>query len=327
MKVRPALAALLLATLVATPGAFAATEATEPAIRASFERLQAAMDRDLTDVSIPLAGECLEAARKLGSLPVLAEAMMMHGEVYLGLEKDKEAKSYLLNALGLAVVLGDKRVHANTLNDLGILCERAGHGYGAESYYREAVGIAETLDDPLLLDAATFDLGSIECERGAYESGYARLKLVLERSKKRKDDLNAAKVLVRIAGVEREMSKPELAGASASDALELGRSLGYYPTQQGALRLLAMLALDKNDLANAEARLKEALGVARDSKDEWSLAYASFDIGQFYASKGRAKEAVAHLLTAQRTFRKLGKKEAVENIRKVLTQLEGGKTL
>lgn len=327
MKVRPALTALLLATTVAMPGAFAAVEPTEPAIRASFERLQAAMDRDDTKLALPLAAECLEAARKLGNIPVVAEALLMHGEVYLGLDDDTKAKSFLLNALGLAVEVGDKRVHANALNDLGIISERAGRGHGAEGYYRESLAIAETLDDPLLLDAATFDLGSIQCEKGAYESGYAHLQKVLERSRKRKDDLNAAKVMVRIAGVEREMAKPEQAGSTASDALELGRALGYHPTQQGALRVLAMLALDQKDFANAEARLKEALGVARESKDEWALGYASFDIGQFYASRNRSKEAISHLLTAQRTFRTLGKKDAVDSIRKMLNQLEGGKQL
>lgn len=327
MNLRPALAALLLATLVATPGAFAAIEPTEPAIRAGFQELQRAMDKEDSKTALKLAGECLAVARRYGNLAILAEALLMHGEVYLGLDDDQKAKSYLLNALGLAVEVGDKRVHANALNDLGIISERAGRGHGAESYYREAVTLAEQLDDPLLLDAATFDLGSIECERGAYDSGYPRLKQVLERSRARKDDLNAVKVMVRLANVEREMSKPEAAGSTAIEALELSRSLGFYPTQQGALRVLAHLAMDTNDLANAEARLKEALGVANQSKEEWAMAYAALDLGQFYASKGRAKEAMAHLLSAQRTFRKLGKKEAVEMIRKMLNQAEGGKQL
>lgn len=327
MKVRPALAALLLATMVATPGAFAAVEPSEPALRAAFQQLQAKMDRDDSKAALQLAGECLDAARKTGDLPLIAEAMLMHGEVYLGLDKDKEAKSYLLNALGLAVEAGVPRVHANALNDLGIISERSGNGYGAMSYYKEALAMAETLDDPLLLDAVTFDLGSIECEQGTFDSGYPRLQAVLERSRLRKDDLNAAKVLVRMASVEREMAKPEKSRATATEALELSRTLGSYPTQQGALRVLALLALDKNDLANAEARLKEALSVANESKDDWAMAYASFDLGQFYASKGRPKEAVTQLLAAQRTFRKLGKKEIVENIRKMLNQVEGGKRL
>lgn len=327
MKVRPALAALLLATMVATPGAFAAVEPTEPALRAAFQQLQGAMDRDDSMTALQLAGECLVAARQTGNLALIAEAMLMHGEVFLGLDKDKEAKGYLLNALGLAVEIGDKRVHANALNDLGIISERAGRSYGAEGYYREALTIAETLDDPLLLDAVTFDLGAIECEKGAYDKGYPRLQTVLERSRKRKDDLNTVKVLVRLANVEREMAKPEKAGATASDALELSRSIGYLQTQQGALRIMAMLAMDKNDVSTAESRLKEALGVANQSKDDWSMAYAELDLGQFYASKGRQKEAVSHLLTAQRTLRKLGKKDAVENIRRMLNHIEGGKQL
>lgn len=327
MKLRPALAALLFVTLAATPGALAAVEPTETAIRASFERLQSAMDRNNNKVALPLAGEILEAARKSGSLALVAEALLMHGEVYLGLDKMQEAKSYLLNALGLAVEVGDKRVHANALNDLGIVAERAGRVNGAESYYRQSLAIAETLDDPLLLDAATFDLGAIECEKGDYDSGYPRLKSVLDRSKKRKDDLSAARVLVKIASVEREMKKPDQAAASAAEALGLGRAVGYYPTQHGALRVLAMLAMDKNDLTEAESKLREALGVARESEDDWALAHASLDLGQFYAAKQRHKEAVTQLITAQRTFRKLGEKDAVENIRKLLNQLEGGKAL
>lgn len=327
MRFRPALAALLVATMVGAPGAFAAVEPTEPAIRAAFRNLQVTMDREDGKAGLKLAGEVLAAARKHGNLALLAEALLMHGEVYLGLDNDKAARGYLLNALGLAVEVGDRRTHANALNDLGIISERAGRGHGAECYYRQALDMAETLDDPLLLDAVTYDLGSIECEKGAYESGYQRLKTVLERSRGRNDELNAAKVLVRIASVEREMSKHELAGSSASEALELSRKLGFYPTQQGALRVLAMLALDKDDLANAETRLKEALSVANLSQDDLSKGYAALDLGQFYASKGRPKEAVSQLLSAQRSFRKLGKKEAVENIRQMLNQLEGGKRL
>ncbi|HEY9856399.1 MAG TPA: tetratricopeptide repeat protein [Stenomitos sp.] len=327
MKFRPALAALLLATMVATPGAWAAVEPTEPALRTAFQQLQSLMDRDDSQAALKLAGECLEAARKNGNLALVAEALLMHGEVYLGLDKDKEAKSYLLNALGLAAEVGVPRVRANALNDLGIINERAGHGYAAESYYKEALAIAVTLDDPLLLDAVDFDLGAIECDQGAFDRGYPRLQSVLERSRQRKDELNAAKVLVRLASAEREMSKPEKAGPTATEALELSRKLGYYPTQQGALRILALLAMDKKDPVNAEARLKEALGVANQSQDEWAMAYAAFDLGQFYASQGRPKDAVTQLLNAQRTFRKLGKKDLVDNVRKLLNQVEGGKSL
>lgn len=327
MKARPALAALLLATLVATPGALAAVEPSQSALRTAFQELQAAMDRDDTQKALPLAGECLAAARKSGSLALVSEALLMHGEVYLGLDKDKEAKGYLLNALGISVEVGDERVHANALNDLGILCERAGHDVAAESYYREALAIAETLSDPLLLDAVSFDLGSLECDHGGFEAGYSRLQAVLERSRGRHDELNAVKVLVRMAAVEREMSKPDKATATATEALELSRKLGYYPTQQGALRVLSLIALDHEDFALAEERLKGALAVANQSRDDWAMAYASLDLGQFYATKGRSKEAVAQLLVAQRTFRKLGKKDLVDGIRKMLNQLEGGKRL
>lgn len=331
MHKRSILPALILAACVGAAPVFAAPigtiTPTETSIKAGFDRLQAAMDRDDDETSRQLADACLTAARENGSIALVAQALLMKGESQMGTEQDTSAKKYLLNALGLANALDNANIRANALNDLGILAERDGLGEAAEAYYRESLAIARTLSDPLLLDAVSFDLGAILYEKGDLKGGYALLEGVCDRSKTRHDDLNVVKAEVKLAEFERAMKQPDKAGQSANEALSISRKLAYRPTELGSLRVLALLALDRNDIQAAESNLQDALSTAVASKDKWAIASARYDLGEFYATKGRSEDAIRNLMEAQAAFRELGRKGFAEEIGKTLNQLDGGKQL
>lgn len=338
MRIRPALLAIVLATACGAPAALAAPAAqstasavvvgtTEDEIKAGFRALQAAMDRDDHAEAGRLAKACLAAVRESGLHALLPEALLMSGEAMMGANDDAAARKPLINGLGLAQLYDDRRSHANALNDLGIMAERAGQIRLAANYYREALTIAETVDDPQLLDAVTYDLGAAECELGKHEAGYPRLAAVLERTTARGDAYNAVKVKLRMADVEREMKQPERAEATAQETLAEARRLSNRTAEQGSLRLLAMLALDRKDLKAGEARLKEALKVARASKDPWAQGGASLDLAKFLMSNKRGKEATEHLLTAQRIFKQLKRQDVVDQIRLMIDHLGKSKRI
>ncbi|HEY9898641.1 MAG TPA: hypothetical protein V6D00_05620 [Pantanalinema sp.] len=331
MRIRPALASFVLAMAVAVPGALAAPVspigASEAEIKVGFRALQAAMDRDDQAEAARLAKECLAAVRASGLHALLPEALLMSGEAMMASEKDAEARKPLLNGLGLAQLYGDRRSQANALNDLGIMAERDGRIRQAANYYREALPIAETVDDPQLLDAVTYDLGSAECELGMYEAGYPRLQGVLERTLSRDDAYNAVKVKLRLANVEREMKQAERAEATAQETLAMARRIENKTAEQGSLRLLALLAIDRKDLKLGETRLKEALKVARTSKDLWAQGAASLELAKFLMANQRGKEATEHLLAAQRSFKQLKRQDLVDQIRLMLDRTGKGKRI
>lgn len=342
MRIRPALSALVIAFLIGSPAALAAPVApsgrpvtkadapavkiglSEEAIKAGFRALQAAMDRDDQAEAARLAKACLAAVRASGLHALLPEALLMSGEAMMGAEQDGQERKYLLNGLGLAQIYGDRRSHANALNDLGIMAERDGNGPLAEHYYREALTIAETVDDPQLLDAVTYDLGSAECELENHEAGYPRLQAALERTLGRNDLNNAVKIKLRLADVERDMQQATRSETTAEEALTLARRIRNKAAEQGSLRLLAMLAVDRKDLTLAESRFKQALQVARTGKDPWAMGGASLDIAKFLIVNQRGKEATEHLLAAQRSFKQLKRQDLVNEIRTLLKHMEKG---
>ncbi|MNX92513.1 hypothetical protein D3C86_1246600 [compost metagenome] len=337
MRIRPALTALVLAFAFAAPGALASPAVTskppvqaigqsEAEIKAGFRAVQAAMDRDDQQEAMRLAKACLAAVRASGQHALLPEALLMSGETMMGAENDREARKYLLNGLGLAQLYGDRRSHANALNDLGIMAERDGKIRLAANYYREALPIAETVDDPQLLDAVTYDLGSAECVLEQFETGYARLTTALERTLARGETHTAVKIKLRVADVERDMKQPAQAENTALEALTMARSVKNKASEQGALRLLGMLAVDRKDLKVGEARFKEALKVARSGTDPWAQGAASLDLATFLVANQRGKEATEHLLAAQRTFKQLKRQDLVDQIRTLLNHVEKGKS-
>jgi tetratricopeptide (TPR) repeat protein len=315
-----ALIAIALATTPSLP-----TNAA--AVRDGFQRLQAAMDRDDRAEVERLAPTCLEAARASGDLSLLPEALLMRGEACMSLDQDDRAKGYLLNAMGLAQELDDRRVFANTLNDLGILIEHEGARFMAESYYRQAFAIARTLDDPALLDAVTYDLATSEAERGDYATSRTRLQDLVNRAMQRHDRLAATKAMVKLADVDHAMSQPSEAQETATTALAMAKEVSHLPSRQAAEQLLATLALERGDAGTAETRFKEALATAEASHDGWQLATAHLDLGSFYASRGAADLARGHLMAAERGFRQLGSSSLLEKSRTLLEQIDHGHSL
>lgn len=340
MRIRPALSLLVIAVLAGAPSALAAPAApskapqakiaapevkighSEEEIKAGFRALQAAMDRDDQAEAARLAKACLAAVRASGHHWLLPEALLMSGEAMMGSEQDADARKYLLNGLGLSQLYGDRRSQANALNDLGIMAERSGNVRLAANYYRQALVIAETVDDPQLLDAVTYDLGSAECELEDHEAGYPRLQAALERTLGRNDLNNAVKIKLRLADVEYDMKQPERSEATAAESLALARQIQNKAAEQGSLRRLALLAVDRKDLTLAEARFKQALQVARTAKDPWAMGAASLDLAKFLMANQRGKEATEHLLAAQRSFKQLKRQDVVDEIRILLKHME-----
>lgn len=285
------------------------------------------MDRDDREEAVRLAASCLADVRRQGLLSLLPEALLMNGEALMGSKDEKRSKGFLLNALGLAVELGDSRVHANALNDLGILCERDELNDAAEAYYREAYEMAKTLNDPPLMDAVTYDLATMECQRGDLTSGYERMKMVLQSARSRADRYSTVKTLVRLAEIERDLSKLEEAAATAQEALQLSIDIKHPLSEQGARRILSGLAQGKGDLLGAEAHLRKALAAAGASKDPYALANATFELGEFFATHKRIGEAQAQFRASEAIFRKLGRADIADQLLEAIKKLKEGKPL
>lgn len=324
------LSKLLLASLIpafmGTPGVLAA-EDPEAAVRTQFKGIQAAMDRDDREGAVRLAAACLNDVRGRGLLALLPEALLMNGEALMGSIDEKGSKGYLLNALGLACELNDRRVQANALNDLGILCERDELNDAAEAYYREAYELAKTLDDPQLMDAVTYDLATMECQRGDLASGYERMQAVLQSARSRNDRFSMVKTLVRLAEIERDLARIPQAEATAQEALQLSLDIKHPLSEQGASRVLSAIAVSRGDAAGAEAHLKRALAAAIASKDSFAQANAAFELGEFYAAHKRSNEAQAQLRSSEGIFRRLGRGDIADQLLEAIEKIKEGKPL
>ncbi|MFN0170366.1 MAG: tetratricopeptide repeat protein [Bryobacteraceae bacterium] len=134
-----------------------------------------------------------------------------------------EAEPYLLSQIPLHMAKRDNARLSSTLRQLAALEARAGHVAEARSYYQQAVVLVRALDSGPLMRDLLEDMGNFERKQGLVEDA---LKALAEAMSLADGDLpprRRARLLLSLAGAERDLQRSEQARAHYEEALEIYR--------------------------------------------------------------------------------------------------------
>jgi tetratricopeptide (TPR) repeat protein len=176
------------------------------------------------------------------------------------------ATSFAERALAAARGLGERRLVANGLSNLGAIVLAAGNHERAEPLLEEAVAVAREVGDTRITALAVNNLGDLALTTGDYERAEPLFAESLELLRERGDVANVARALFNLGAV----------------ALRLGR------------------------VADAQRRLQESVSVAREVGDLEDLAWCLEGVAAVAAVGGDGEDAAVLLGAAGALLDQMG---------------------
>lgn len=201
------------------------------------------------------------------------------------------ARSLLAGLEGPVERLGERRLEAGLLANLGGAHAALGDSENAVARLRQALALAAELGDRRLVAQARNDLGVLFRRLGEYGDALAELQAALEVFRQLDDRLWQARVLNNLGLSYLGLGSPARAGTALAEALELRRAAGDRAGMSTTLKNLARLALENEDptkageLADQALALDRTIGSVRGEAASWRL------VGTVRARRGEVAAA------------------------------------
>lgn len=299
-------------------GARFAKAATELAM--GLEPLLSA--RGLLRLRAELADSSVTALEAAAAEPeeMRIEALLLRGSARLELGELEGAKTDFVESAKLAQKLGLLEAQARALSRLGEIVDILGDTHAARGHFRDALALLDGLGD----GADRTDSPQREGQRRV---------------------LHYADTLVRIGHAHRREGELIEAREEIHAAIERYRALGHDEGLTNALYEAAVVAMFREDAAEASSLFEEGLRVAQRANVPLAAASLKTARGCLLQDAGRLDEAVEHHAEAKRIFQELGNryreasalyylstaylergapKDAISTLRQVLELLRGG---
>jgi signal transduction histidine kinase/BarA-like signal transduction histidine kinase len=237
-----------------------------------------------------LAG--ISGVRSRRSVTLRGELLLARGGVAELVGRVADALRDNQQAYNLLGASGDKRGQAIALLNIGALYSEAGDYVTAIRYYDEAVE-AYSADPRLLLSAAN-NRGNALFELKRYGQAERAHQDALKIARQLGNPLMEVRILQNLASTQAEARKFDEADRTLARAFWISRSgpaVAWRPALSG---VAARIALRRNDLVGAEARIRETFGenqptVAMPLRDFHHTAY------EIYRRRGDPAKALEHL--------------------------------
>ncbi len=259
--------------------------------------------RDETDPALELAHRSFQVATDLEDRALAGEALNTLGGFRMQAGELELARATLRDALGLAPgndsLLG--RVHQN----LGILANIQGQYNQAMEHYRLSLEAFQRSGDERGTAIAYHNLGMIASHRGQLADAEASLS-------------RSAVIAARIEDVHLEglcwlnLSAVAHRGLQFGDAMKRAESslaifeqLGCQSDKADAYKVIGMIFRDTGRPVLAEARLRAAAQIARETSSVLTEAETSRELAILYQALGRNQEALGLLNQAHGLFSRL----------------------
>jgi len=205
--------------------------------------------------------------------------------------------------------LGDLRMVALLVDNLGRVALSRGDLASAKPYLDEAVSIRRSMDDGPALAASLNLLAEISTRQGNYGEGIAHYQASLDvlraaSSAERQTDLDNA--LCGLANVLILTADYHQARELLDEALIRSRDAKQLVGQAGANYLMGRLETELGDFDAASARYAEALALRRKLGFEAGIAWVLHSMGEMELRRGRYPIAGVYLGRSLATKEKLG---------------------
>jgi tetratricopeptide (TPR) repeat protein len=255
-----------------------------------------------------IATTAVERARKIGYMPLLADALLRSGRLAVSSGDAQAAETALREALHAAAVGHDDQTAASALITLVMVM---GHARGkwdrAEELAEAARAAVERVGSPPDLQAQLGQaVGALELQRGRYEKALAHFEVALERQREAVGDADPTMASfynnVAITLIQRQdhaRARQYLDKALAIMERTRGQE---HPAVAAMVQNLGIVLLERGDTRQARRLLERAIAVwkAADAEHEadiaaaWAnLGYAAMIEGDDAAAEGLFRRALA----------------------------------
>ncbi|OYT73203.1 MAG: hypothetical protein CFK52_02765 [Chloracidobacterium sp. CP2_5A] len=250
------------------------------------------------------ARQSLAMARNQGNVFEERRALELLGEVHLQLVHLDEAQECYAGALRIAYALGHRYSEAVALNGLGEVFMRRGNDAEAMEYVQQAVDIARDIGHGAAEARYLLNVGQIRRRRKDVKSALSTLQAALLLAETAEAPQIEAEILAEIGDTQRAEGDAAAAESCYIRARELAREAESPRARWVASYGLAECLAQRQDLANAQAALEEALAVITalqaDLPDDTVAAAFLEDKRPVFDLKVRLDRAVAGLGAARR---------------------------
>lgn len=230
---------------------------------------------------------------------------------WLNLAQYGMARRYGALAIDAARQLGDQRLQAQALLFVGYACQEQSDFPEAALHFQECLRIARTDDQRRLAADAQLYLARIAIEQSDLEAADELLDESFRICEALGDDKGIAQALREQGLIAYRQGAHTVTASLCHQALVIQERLKDYPGILGSLRLLADVALDKGDLAEALEYGNRSLDIAKSSGLTSELAETHFVLAATHRLQRNADLASHHAEAALALFTRIGNRSYV----------------
>ena len=253
---------------------------------------------------IGLAERALEIYRELGDLRRSCWAMQAIGVPLFGRDDLPGAESAFRESLGLATEAGYESGRAAAMQSLGVIRWHRGDRGGAEELLTESLGLFRTLASTSELAPPMLDVGEFLVP----EPETAGLRIVFQETFSSFLDVPCSTavgyVLANLGMIARAGGDHPRARSFLEEALAVFEALGDERAIGHALGRLGNLATAENDHERARGLLERSIEIRRRIKDWRGMTLAESNLGNLATAEGDFETAATVLERTADTFRR-----------------------
>ncbi len=213
-------------------------------------------------------------------------------------------------ALGIYRDLGDQLGQALALSHLGVVRRLTGDYPGSTKALEQALGISRGLRNRLGQAGALNGLGAVRRQTGDYRGAAQAQEEALDIYRDLGNRLGQANALGYLGVVRRLMEDYRGAAQALEEALDIRRDLGDRGGEAEGLNEVGTLHRVRGDLGRAGVCHRQALNLAREIDSSWDEAHALVGLGRCALATNRTADAEADLRQAMGIFQRIGAAEA-----------------
>ncbi|NER94018.1 MAG: CHAT domain-containing protein [Symploca sp. SIO1B1] len=207
-----------------------------------------------------------------------AEVLVGKGDTYTKIGDYQKAIKNYQQSSQIYEQLKDDAGKAETLGKLGRAYHLLGEISQARNYYHKQLNIAYKIKRPRLLANALGGNGDISLSSGEYQTAFNYYSQQLEIAQVINEVKEITNSLINLGKVSHKMKKTEEAIEYYQTALNYLQNREYPYEEATALSNLGKALLEQGNLLEAEASLRDAIGIWEDfrkllgSKDNWKIS-------------------------------------------------------
>jgi predicted ATPase/DNA-binding SARP family transcriptional activator len=250
--------------------------------------------------------QAIELARSITGHPsIRAQALLTEGQALAAQGECEAARPVLQQALALGRELGEKRIEANCLRELGNVANRLVEYAEAVPLYERSLALARELGDRRGESATLNNWASVDWDLGKLDSAHTRFLEALSLYRELGNSPGEAKALNNLSNVAADQGDLGASLQYCEQALRIHRSMGNPRGQSAALNNLGATYFILGQYALARKNYQQALDFHRESgnmqAEAETLANLSLlDCEQGFLGSGR-ENALQAIALAEKT--------------------------